>query len=56
MKIGECEVSPHLLGGSSLYFPPPLPQGMCRLHLIHQVSNWVSDGETQRSILTVRQS
>ena len=52
MQIGECEVSSHLLGDSPLYFPPPLPHGMCRLQLIHQVSNWVSDGETQRCILT----
>ena len=56
MQIGECEVSPHLLGGSPLYFPPPCPQGMCRLHSIHQVRSWVCDGETQRHILTVRQS
>ena len=56
MQIGECEVSPHLLGGSPLYFPPPCPQGMCRLHSIHQVRSWVCDGETQRHILTVSQS
>ena len=50
MQIGECEVSPHLLGGSPLYFPPPRPQGMCRLHSIHQMSSWVSDGETHRDV------
>ena len=56
MQIGECEVSPHLLGASPLYFPPARPQGMCRLHSIHQVRSWVCDGETQRHMLTVRQS
>lgn len=39
-----------------LCIPPPCPQGMCRLHSIHQVRSWVCEGETQRHILTVRQS
>ena len=42
MQIGECEISPQLLGGSPLYLPPP--------------HRWVCDGETQRYILTVSQS
>ena len=42
MQIGECEISPQLLGGSPLYLPPP--------------HRWVCDGETQRHILTVSQS
>lgn len=51
MQIGDCEVSPHLLGGSPLYFPPPRPQE-CRLHSIHQVRS-CGNGETQRHMLTV---
>ena len=42
MQIGECEISPQLLGGSPLYLPPP--------------HRWVCDGEAQRHILTVSQS